>query len=105
MSDFARVLAKDARSEAAREGHHLAADPSPAFRWADLDEQLRGALRRMASTAEGMAPLPVEGCGFTVAVELDEGGRAPIGVSIISFHLTCLTPSLCVICLSSKSVD
>ncbi|KAK4134560.1 DNA-binding protein [Trichocladium antarcticum] len=48
-------------------------------RWPDLDEQLRGALRRMASTAEGMAALPA-GCTFTVAVELGEEGRAPIGV-------------------------
>ncbi|KAG7287317.1 hypothetical protein NEMBOFW57_006826 [Staphylotrichum longicolle] len=79
MRDFARVLTRDARSEAARE-RHLAPDPrNPSFRWPDLDEQLRGALRRMASAAEGMAPLPVEGCGFTVAVEMDDEGRAPIG--------------------------
>lgn len=82
MRDFARVLARDARSEAARE-RHLAADPS--VRWADLDEQLRGALRRMASTAEGMGPLPVEGCGFTVAVEMDGAGRAPVGVGSLLF--------------------
>lgn len=47
--------------------------------WPDLDEQLRGALRRMASTAEKMPPLP-EGCTFTVAIEMDQEGRAPIGV-------------------------
>ncbi|KAL2138458.1 hypothetical protein VTI28DRAFT_6763 [Corynascus sepedonium] len=79
MRDFAKVLARDARSEDARE-RHLAPDPrNPTFNWPDLDEQLRGALRRMASVAEGMPPLPVEGCTFTVAVELAEAGRAPIG--------------------------
>ncbi|AEO60842.1 hypothetical protein MYCTH_2068800 [Thermothelomyces thermophilus ATCC 42464] len=79
MRDFARVLARDARSEDARE-RHLAPDlANPSFGWPDLDEQLRGALRRMASVAEGMAPLPLEGCTFTVAVELAEEGRAPIG--------------------------
>ncbi|KAL2164952.1 hypothetical protein VTH06DRAFT_248 [Thermothelomyces fergusii] len=79
MRDFARVLARDARSEETRE-RHLGPDPRrPSFGWADLDEQLRGALRRMASVAEAMAPLPVDGCTFTVAVELAEGGRAPIG--------------------------
>ncbi|KAK4126433.1 DNA-binding protein [Parathielavia appendiculata] len=84
MSNFARVLARDARSEQARE-RHLGLDPlNPSFAWGDLDEQLRGALRRMASVAEGMGPLPVMGregetCTFTVAVELDEEGRAPIG--------------------------
>ncbi|KAK4152352.1 DNA-binding protein [Chaetomidium leptoderma] len=82
MDNFSRVLARDARSEEARE-RHLASDPqNPGFAWADLDEQLRGALRRMASVAEGMPSLPggLGGeCTFTVAVELDEGGRAPIG--------------------------
>lgn len=82
MRDFARVLARDARSEDARE-RHLAADPqNPSFGWPDLDEQLRGALRRMAAVAEGMPPLPLEGCTFTVAVELAEQGRAPIGVCL-----------------------
>ncbi|KAK3901092.1 DNA-binding protein [Staphylotrichum tortipilum] len=79
MRDFARVLARDARSEAARERHLAPDTANPGFHWPDLDEQLRGALRRMAVTAEGMAALPVEGCGFTVAVEMEEGGRAPIG--------------------------
>ncbi|KAL2267287.1 hypothetical protein VTJ83DRAFT_4564 [Remersonia thermophila] len=79
MASFSRVLARDARSEEARE-RHLAPDPHNArFSWPDLDEQLRGVLRRMASTAEAMGPLPVEGCGFTVAVELGHEGSAPIG--------------------------
>jgi mitotic spindle assembly checkpoint protein MAD2B len=80
---FSRILARDSRSEEARE-RHLAPDPlNPSFSWPDLDEQLRGALRRMASTAEGMGALPVAGCGFTVAVELGEAGRAPLGVSFV----------------------
>ncbi|KAK4031895.1 DNA-binding protein [Parachaetomium inaequale] len=93
MHDFTRVLARDARSEDARERHLAPPDPHPlnpssSFAWADLDEQLRGALRRMASVAEGMGPLlpPLAGegadgggCTFTVAVELGEEGRAPIG--------------------------
>ncbi|KAL2262315.1 hypothetical protein VTK26DRAFT_1775 [Humicola hyalothermophila] len=93
--DFARVLAKESRLEDSREA--LVCDPASSsqnnmndkddddgddgdntLRWPDLDEQLRGALRRMATTAEAMAPLP-EGCTFTVAVELAEEGRAPIG--------------------------
>ncbi|KAK3307296.1 DNA-binding protein [Chaetomium strumarium] len=78
MHDFARVLANGSRSEEAHE-RHLVADEASTLRWPDLDEQLRGALRRMASTAEGMGPLPVQGCTFTVAVELQDEGRAPIG--------------------------
>ncbi|KAL1868217.1 hypothetical protein VTK73DRAFT_3810 [Phialemonium thermophilum] len=46
--------------------------------WTDVDQQLRGAVRRIASAAEKMAPLP-EGCTFTVAIELREEGKAPIG--------------------------
>ncbi|KXX81181.1 DNA polymerase zeta processivity subunit [Madurella mycetomatis] len=76
MHDFSRVLAKESRTEDARDTLLLA--DTDALRWPDLDEQLRGALQRMASVAERMAPLP-EGCTFTVAVELDEEGRAPIG--------------------------
>ncbi|SPQ25448.1 83b0174a-a88f-4346-b3a6-a05e0c190c65 [Thermothielavioides terrestris] len=63
MQDFSRVLARDARSEDTRE-RHLAPPPADAsaqaqaqaLRWPDLDEQLRGALRRMAATAEAMGP-------------------------------------------------
>ncbi|KAL2018214.1 hypothetical protein VTK56DRAFT_1121 [Thermocarpiscus australiensis] len=83
MRDFSRVLARESRAEETRDAHLAAEEDnttssSSSLRWADLDEQLRGALRRMAHAAEGMAPLP-EGCTFTVAVELKEAGRAPIG--------------------------
>jgi len=46
--------------------------------WTDVDEQLRGALRRLADTGERMGALPA-GCTYTVAVELRERGPAPIG--------------------------
>ncbi|AEO66339.1 uncharacterized protein THITE_2016423, partial [Thermothielavioides terrestris NRRL 8126] len=86
MQDFSRVLARDARSEDTRE-RHLAPPPADAsaqaqaqaLRWPDLDEQLRGALRRMAATAEAMDGGEEHRCTFSVAVELDEEGRAPIG--------------------------
>jgi mitotic spindle assembly checkpoint protein MAD2B len=47
--------------------------------WVDVNETLRGVIRRMVGVAEGMDALP-EGCAFTVAIELKEEGRAPIGV-------------------------
>jgi mitotic spindle assembly checkpoint protein MAD2B len=47
--------------------------------FADVNEQFRGVIARMAQTGEKLAPLP-EGCTFTVIVELKEDGEAPIGV-------------------------
>lgn len=55
--------------------------PGP-VNWADVDQQLRGAVRRLSSAAEKMEALPA-GCTFTVAVELKEEGQAPIGVSLV----------------------
>ncbi|KAI8949024.1 HORMA domain-containing protein [Xylaria longipes] len=46
--------------------------------WANVDEQLRAAVRRLAYASEKMAPLP-EGCTFTIAVELRDEAEAPIG--------------------------
>ncbi|KAI0872939.1 HORMA domain-containing protein [Hypoxylon argillaceum] len=46
--------------------------------WANVDEQLRAAVRRLAYVSEKMAPLP-EGCTYTVAVELRDEAEAPIG--------------------------
>lgn len=51
--------------------------------WADVDEQLRATIRKLAFAGEKMTPLP-EGCTFTIAVELRDEGEAPIGVSIFS---------------------
>ncbi|CEJ92282.1 hypothetical protein VHEMI07943 [[Torrubiella] hemipterigena] len=45
--------------------------------WADVDEALRGALRRIAFRAEGKGKLP-EGCTFTIAVELRDEAEPPI---------------------------
>ncbi|KAM5347949.1 hypothetical protein ACJ41O_007773 [Fusarium nematophilum] len=47
--------------------------------WADVNEALRGALRRVAHAAEMMPSLP-EGSTFTLAVELRDEADAPIGV-------------------------
>ncbi|KAK4448030.1 DNA polymerase zeta processivity subunit [Podospora aff. communis PSN243] len=74
MANYGKMLGKEAKIEECREKQ--AADPS--VNWADVNEQLRGALKRMAIAAEKMDALP-EGCTFTVAVELKEEGLAPIG--------------------------
>jgi hypothetical protein len=47
--------------------------------WVDVDETLRGVIRRMVGIAEAMDALP-EGCAFTVAIELKQERSAPIGV-------------------------
>jgi mitotic spindle assembly checkpoint protein MAD2B len=52
-----------------------------AVNWVDVDETLRGVIRKMALAAERMDRLP-EGCAFTMAIELKEEGRAPIGVRV-----------------------
>lgn len=92
MQNFERVLANEAKREDSRDR------PGSAFlhakggnvKWPDVDEQLRGALRRMTYAAEGMSRLPT-GCTFTVAVELRDEGVAPIGVSTflttVCFHV------------------
>ncbi|CAN8102608.1 unnamed protein product [Discula destructiva] len=49
-----------------------------AINWTDVDEQLRGAVRRLAYAGEKMDNMP-EGCTFTVAVELRDQAVAPIG--------------------------
>ncbi|KAK9771245.1 putative HORMA domain-containing protein [Seiridium cardinale] len=46
--------------------------------WTDVDESFRAAVRRMAFASERMDHLPEE-CTFTVAVELKDNGKAPIG--------------------------
>lgn len=49
--------------------------------WLDIDEAIRGALRRIAYTAETKGALP-EGSTFTLAVELKDDAPAPVGVSL-----------------------
>lgn len=46
--------------------------------WADVHEQLRGAVRRISYAGEKMDSLP-GGCTFTVVVELRDEAQAPIG--------------------------
>ncbi|KAK7721023.1 hypothetical protein SLS64_001317 [Diaporthe eres] len=53
-------------------------DQAGLVNWTDVDEQLRGAVRRLAYAGETMEALP-PGCTFTVAVELRDEARAPIG--------------------------
>ncbi|KAL1858920.1 hypothetical protein Daus18300_009789 [Diaporthe australafricana] len=53
-------------------------DQADVVNWTDVDEQLRGAVRRLAYAGETMEALPA-GCTFTVAVELRDEARAPIG--------------------------
>jgi mitotic spindle assembly checkpoint protein MAD2B len=58
----------------------VAGDDAQKINWTDVEEQFRAVLRRLSYAAEGLEALPT-GCTFTVAVELREEGRAPIGVS------------------------
>ncbi|KAK4224336.1 DNA-binding protein [Podospora fimiseda] len=67
-----RVMATDFRQEKARDNY------LDSFNYSDINEQYRACLKRMAHAMEKMDPLP-EGCGFTIAIELKEEGKAPIG--------------------------
>ncbi|KAL4722554.1 hypothetical protein ACLX1H_010434 [Fusarium chlamydosporum] len=53
-------------------------DEEGGVNWTDVNEALRGALRRVSHAAEMMSPLP-EGSTFTLAVELRDEAAAPIG--------------------------
>ncbi|KAK8090775.1 mitotic spindle assembly checkpoint protein MAD2 [Apiospora phragmitis] len=55
-----------------------ASSSSDKINWTDVDEGFRAAVRKMASAAEQLPPLP-EGCTYTVAVELRDESEAPIG--------------------------
>lgn len=57
-------------------------DPQTVVNWTDVNEALRGALRRVAYAGESIPRLP-EGCTFTLALELRDQAEAPIGVSYI----------------------
>ncbi|KAJ4270149.1 hypothetical protein NW762_001822 [Fusarium torreyae] len=56
------------------------AEEEDGVNWTDVNEALRGALRRVAHAAEMMPPLP-EGSTFTLAVELRDEASAPIGAT------------------------
>ncbi|KAK3487571.1 DNA-binding protein [Neurospora hispaniola] len=77
MRAFEKALAKEHRNEDSRDDEYYF-PTAHTVSLPDLDEQLRGALRRMAHAAEKMDALP-EGCTFTVAVELRDEALAPIG--------------------------
>ena len=49
--------------------------------WVNVEEGLRGALRRISYAAEKLGPAP-KGCTFTLAVELRDEAPVPIGVRI-----------------------
>lgn len=53
-------------------------NPSAVINWTDVDEQLRAAVQRLAYAGEKMSTLP-RGCTFTVAVELRDKAKKPIG--------------------------
>jgi mitotic spindle assembly checkpoint protein MAD2B len=64
----------------------LQAQGEDGVNWTDVQEALRGALRRVAYAAESKPELP-PGCTFTLAVELRDDAPAPIGVSVPrSYH-------------------
>lgn len=69
----------DAAGGAAAAGRGTADnDQAAAINWIDVNEQLRGAVQRIAYAGEKMDVLP-ENCTFTVAVELRDDVQAPIG--------------------------
>ncbi|KAM7200570.1 DNA-binding HORMA [Rhypophila sp. PSN 637] len=81
MKTFERVIRNEGKREESRDrpgSAFITSQQGGNVSWPDVDEQLRGALRRMTYAAEKMDPLP-EGCTFTVAVELRDEGVAPIG--------------------------
>lgn len=69
---------EDTNGDIAAEGVTVDNNASAPINWADVDEHLRGAVRRIAYAGEKMDTLP-EGCTFTVAVELRDDAQAPIG--------------------------
>ncbi|KAK3389377.1 DNA-binding protein [Podospora didyma] len=76
MRTYGKMLNREASSKT--EENREAAERSTAINWADVDEQFRGALVRLAYATEKMDPLPA-GCAFNIGVELRETGLAPIG--------------------------
>ncbi|KAK2068355.1 hypothetical protein P8C59_002996 [Phyllachora maydis] len=77
MRDFGTALTRAARSEDKDSDKDRDSDNGN-VNWADVDEQFRGAVARVAAAAERMAELP-PGCTYTMAVELREEAEAPIG--------------------------
>ena len=55
-------------------------DPTNTVSLADLAEQSRGAMQKLAFCGSTLAPLPAN-CSFTVCIELKTDGEAPIAQS------------------------
>lgn len=68
----------DNAEDAAQDAAVAEGDQAGVVNWTDVDEQLRGAVRRLAYAGETMGTLP-PGCAFTVVIELRDEARAPIG--------------------------
>ncbi|PKS09280.1 hypothetical protein jhhlp_003894 [Lomentospora prolificans] len=73
-ADAAKGKGKERANELDEETEEAAA---ASVNWVDVQEQLRGALRRVSYAAEKLGALP-DGCTFTVAVELNDDAAAPI---------------------------
>ncbi|TLD26728.1 hypothetical protein PspLS_04938 [Pyricularia sp. CBS 133598] len=69
--DQEQRLASDRESELA------AVPPEDEINWVDVNEHLRGAVKRLANAGEQLARLP-EGCTFTIAVDLRHNARPPL---------------------------
>ncbi|TLS28792.1 hypothetical protein PpBr36_01211 [Pyricularia pennisetigena] len=69
--DQEQRLASDEASEMA------SMPPEDEINWVDVNEHLRGAVKRLANAGEKLARLP-EGCTFTIAVELRDNARPPL---------------------------
>lgn len=74
-----------------RKGKEVDEEQGEGVNWVDVEEGLRGALRRISYAAEKLGPAP-RGCTFTLAVELRDEAPAPIGVciraSVLAFPLS-----------------
>ncbi|TLD13739.1 uncharacterized protein PgNI_03799 [Pyricularia grisea] len=62
-----------------REPKLASVPPEDEINWVDVNEHLRGAVKRLANAGEQLARLP-EGCTFTIAVELRDNARPPLKV-------------------------
>ncbi|KAH8839107.1 hypothetical protein MCOR27_010472 [Pyricularia oryzae] len=68
---------QEQRPASDRELELAAVAPEDEINWVDVNEHLRGAVKRLANTGEQLARLP-EGCTFTIAVELRDNARPPL---------------------------
>ncbi|KAI1381857.1 DNA-binding protein [Hypoxylon crocopeplum] len=74
----ARGLRADEEDEPAEGADSIESGTEAKVNWANVDEQLRATVRKLAFAGEKLGSLP-EGCTFTIAVELRDDSEAPIG--------------------------